>query len=121
MPVSKRFKREARREIKRLREQRAAEETPDYLRGPRSKLNKPQTYLRDERMFMKLLRRFVPKQHRHMIPDRPGLLMRSGFGVNPFNSLMADDRIWDQSSSSRRAKGQIMRIYNKWKGKDWAL
>lgn len=97
------------------------QELEDYLRGPRSKLNVPQNYLRDERLFMKLLKKFVPQKQQYMLPSRPGLLIRTGMGVNPFMSLMNDDRIWNASPEAKTAKRAIMQIYNKWKGRDWAL
>lgn len=111
MRVSKRFKREAQREIRRLRRKRMTEKMgtvgsgADFVR-----------FNRAADQWGDLVQRGLKKQFKTYGPDRPGMALRTGQGSNYlkriFTSSGAAD-YWDDLGAFKKAKA----FYLKYNGK----
>ena len=112
MPVSKRFKREAKREIRRLRRERATEVNMDGIGSGADFVR----FNRAADQWGALIKRGLKKQFKTYGPDRPGMALRTGQGSNYlkriFTSSGAAD-YWDDQGAFKKAKA----FYLKYNGK----
>ena len=111
MPVSKRFMREAKREIRRLRRERVTEKMgtvgsgADFVR-----------FNRAADQWGDLVQRGLKKQFKTYGPDRPGMALRTGFGAAKLRQIFTSSGAadyWDDQGAFRKAKA----FYLKYNGK----